>query len=116
MSKHHNIDLVEFRATSPKQKQQLTTFYSSVFDWQYKDWGPEYSDTHDSGVVNGIDVVAKERMSRTLTVVYSKDLEATKKAVVESGGVIIEDTYSFPGGKRFHFEDPAGNELAVWSE
>lgn len=52
----------------------------------------------------------------TLAVIYTKDLEATKEKIIAEGGVIIRDTYTFPGGRRFHFIDPAGNQLAVWSE
>lgn len=116
MSKHHQIDLVEFRAQSKEELKTLTSFYKSAFAWEYKDWGEEYSDTSDSGMTSAVDLVEESSKNMTLTVIYSEDLDATKKAVTEAGGKVTQDTYDFPGGRRFHFNDPAGNELAVWSE
>jgi len=116
MSKHHQIDLVEFRAQSKEELKSLTLFYSNVFSWNYKDWGEAYSDTTDSGITSAVDLVERSSKNMTLTVIYSENLDATMKAVVESGGKLTQDIYDFPGGRRFHFNDPAGNEIAVWSE
>lgn len=115
MSQHNEIDLVEFRASSLEERDRLTKFYSQAFGWKYTDWGDQYSDTHSSGITSGIDVEPKQA-NKTLTVIYSDNLEKSVSAVTEAGGQITIDTYQFPGGKRFHFHDPAGNELAVWSD
>ena len=116
MSKHHQIDLVEFRAQSKTELKVLTSFYNRVFSWEYKNWGEEYSDTNDSGMTSAIDLAEESSKNMTLTVVYSENLDTTKEVVIEAGGKITQDIYDFPGGKRFHFTDPAGNELAIWSE
>jgi len=116
MSKHNKIDVIEFRAQSKKQLKQLTKFYNEVFAWDYKDWGEEYSDTQDSGLTSGVDLAKDTSKNLTLTVVYSEDLNSSKNTIVAAGGTITQDIYTFPGGRRFHFTDPAGNELAIWSE
>lgn len=112
--KHNHIDLIEFPVKSGAQLKQTKDFFSAVFGWKYTDWGNEYSDTTDSGASSGVN--ADGGASMPLTVIYSSDLEKTKELVVKSGGKIIVDTYEFPGGRRFHFTEPNGNELAVWSE
>lgn len=114
MPTHNKIDLIEFPVKSADELQQTKAFFSQVFGWEYKDWSPEYSDTTESGTSSGVN--ADKGASMPLTVIYSSDLEATKKLVVENGGKIIVGTYDFPGGRRFHFIEPNGNELAVWSE
>lgn len=114
MSKNNQIDLIEFPANSAKELKAAKKFFSDVFDWSFKDWGDEYADTQNSGVASGIN--AADPPSKPLAVIYSENLESTKNKIVDSGGKITKDTFAFPGGKRFHFRDPAGNELAVWSE
>lgn len=116
MSKHNQIDLIEFPAESPEQLAATTKFFSEVFGWNYTNYGPEYSDTPDSGVMSGVNATGGEGSKMPLAVIYSSDLDVTKEKVTAAGGKITIDTYSFPGGRRFHFTDPAGNELAVWSE
>ncbi len=115
MSKHNEIDLVELRASSQEERDQLTKFYFRTFGWEYTDWGDQYSDTYSSGLTSGIDVEPTQT-NKTLTVIYSENLEQSMLAITDAGGKITVDTYQFPGGKRFHFHDPAGNELAVWSD
>jgi len=114
MATHNKIDLIEFPVSSAAQLQQTKAFFSSVFDWKYTDWGDDYSDTTESGTNSGVN--ADGGASMPLTVIYSADLEKTKALVLKNGGKITTDTYSFPGGRRFHFTEPNGNELAVWSE
>ncbi len=109
-------DLIEFPAKSAEEHKLTKDFFTNVFGWQYKDWGDDYSDTHDSGLTSGIVSAEDNRQSMPLTVIYSKNLEETKEKIITEGGKIIADIYSFPGGRRFHFTDPSGNELAVWSE
>lgn len=114
MAKHNKIDLVEFPVKSKDQLKQTKEFFSNVFGWKYTDWGDDYSDTSESGANSGINADGGATMP--LTVVYSSDLAKTKELVQKNGGKIITDIYSFPGGRRFHFTEPSGNELAVWSE
>ncbi|WP_419929756.1 VOC family protein [Candidatus Poriferisocius sp.] len=115
MSEHHQIDLVELRASSQDERDRLTEFYAKSFGWKYTDWGELYSDTHDSGLTSGIDVEPKQP-NNTLVVIYSNNLDASMKTIIDAGGDITVETYEFPGGKRFHFHDPIGNEVAVWSD
>ena len=114
MPKHNHIDLIELPVASKEQLKQTKKFFSTVFEWKYNDWGDNYSDTSDSGASSGIN--ADGSASMPLAVVYSSDLEKTKALILANGGTITIDTYSFPGGRRFHFTEPNGNELAVWSE
>lgn len=114
MAKHNQIDLIEFPVKSGKQLKQTKDFFRQVFGWKYTDWGGDYSDTEASGTNSGVNADGGATMP--LTVIYSADLEKTKQLVVQNGGKIIVDTYTFPGGRRFHFTEPSGNELAVWSE
>ena len=114
MAIHNKIDLIEFPVASSDELKQTKTFFSNVFGWVYNDWGDDYSDTTDSGASSGVN--ADGGSSMPLTVIYSEDLEQTKQLVTENGGKIIVETYEFPGGRRFHFTEPNGSELAVWSK
>ena len=114
MATHNHIDLIEFPVKSAEQLKQTRDFFSSVFEWNYSDWGDDYSDTTESGTSSGVNADGSATMP--LTVIYSADLDKTKQLVIDNGGTIIADTYSFPGGRRFHFTEPNGSELAVWSE
>ncbi len=116
MSTHNHIDLVEFPAVSPEELQKTTHFFSEVFGWQYKDWGGVYRDTADSGLMSGVIATEQGKPKMPLVVVYVNNLEEAKERIVQAGGTVILDIYPFPGGRRFHFMDPSGNELAVWSE
>lgn len=117
MGKNNNqVDLIEFSANSADELKKITDFFSQAFGWQYKNYGDNYSDTQDSGVAMGVNATNSGQGSMPLTVLYAENLEATRDKVVQAGGKIVQDIYEFPGGRRFHFTDPAGNELAVWSE
>ena len=89
-------------------------FYGAAFGWKFLDYGPEYA-AFDEGLDGGFD--AQDEATRTpLPVLFATDLEAMLTRVEAAGGVIVKPVFAFPGGRRFHFRDPAGNELAVWSE
>jgi uncharacterized protein len=113
MAAHNQIDLIEFPVKSVAELKQTKEFFTHVFGWQYTDWGEDYSDTAESGTSSGVN--GDGTSSMPLTVIYSDDLEKTKELIVQNGGKVIVDTYTFPGGRRFHFTEPNGNELAVWS-
>ncbi len=114
MATHNQIDLIEFPVESTEQLKQTRDFFTSVFEWKYNDWGEDFCDTAESGTNSGVNADGSATMP--LTVIYSEDLDKTKELIVRNGGKIIVDTYAFPGGRRFHFTEPGGNELAVWSE
>ena len=111
----HNfqMDYVEFPATDIEATKR---FYSEVFGWSFTDYGPNYTSFHDGRLAGGFTMSAKPVKGGALVVLYAKDLAATQRKVVEAGGKIAIEPFEFPGGKRFHFADPNGNELAVWSE
>jgi uncharacterized protein len=116
MSKNNLIDLIEFSAVSTDELKKTKAFFTDVFGWQYKDYGDGYADTQDtSGVTSGINATSGEHKP-PLAVIYVDDLEAAKSKVTSAGGTVVQDIFDFPGGRRFHFTDPAGNELAVWSD
>ena len=110
--KHEQIQYLEFLS---KDIQVIKRFYTACFDWIFTDYGPDYTafegDYIDGGFTSGIPVKGS-----ILVILYSKDIETTKEKIIKAGGKIAQDIFSFPGGKRFHFIDPDGNELAVWSE
>lgn len=114
--RNHHIDYVELPAAGAAGLQAAKEFYSTAFGWAYQSWGDEYADTAASGVASGINADTSHRPQNALITVYADDLEATRSKVIGAQGVITKDIFSFPGGRRFHFRDPAGNELAVWSE
>ena len=117
MSKNFSIDLVEFPAGSPEELKEATAFYSAVFGWKFKEWGPTYRDTQDSGVAAGFNAGAAEgRQKMPLAVIYADDVDAALEKVQQAGAVIVQPLTEFPGGRRFHFADPAGNEVAVWGK
>ena len=89
-------------------------FYGAAFGWTFQDYGPEYQ-AFTEGVDGGFDAQA-EGTKVPLVILYANDLEAMEAKVRAAGGEVTVPIFSFPGGRRFHFRDPAGNELAVWSE
>ncbi|WP_157015001.1 VOC family protein [Mesorhizobium xinjiangense] len=93
----------------------VKAFYSAAFSWSFTDYGPTYS-SFDEGLEGGFQAEGAEAGAAPLPVLYSEDLEATLKAVEDAGGTIVRPIFAFPGGRRFHFTDPAGNELAVWGQ
>jgi predicted enzyme related to lactoylglutathione lyase len=83
------------------------------------DYGPGYTAFSNQGLDNGIfqsDLSAKAEQGSALLVFYSETLEQTSRKILESGGTIVKAIFSFPGGRRFHFTDPSGNEFGVWSD
>ena len=117
MPTSQHLDLVELTAAGPAAVAATRAFYSGAFGWTFTSYGDEYVDTADSGITIGINGIVDARQQRApLAVLYVADLEATRQAVLDAGGTLLHDIYAFPGGRRFHFVDPGGNELAAWSE
>lgn len=94
---------------------QTKAFYGETFGWTFTDYGPTYA-AFEQGLDGGFDADAGEATPQPLPVLYAQDLEAMQARVEAADGVIVRPIYAFPGGRRFHFRDPAGSELAVWSE
>lgn len=109
---HHAINYVEFGATNLAATKK---FYADAFGWTFTDYGPSYVAFSGAGLDGGFTTEAQPGIN-PLVILYSERLDDTKAGVVAAGGTIVKDTYEFPGGKRFHFADPSGNELAVWSD
>ena len=113
MNQDNHINYVEFYA---KDLEKVKEFYTKAFDWTFTDYGPTYTAFSDSGLEGGFEKTDDEIVNGALVILYHKDLEAIKKHIIESNGIISQDIFSFPGGRRFHFIDPSGNELAVWQK
>lgn len=112
MGEDGRIDYVELPAGDlPATKQ----FYAEAFGWSFTDYGPSYA-AFDEGLDGGFNADAADQTRTPLVILYADDLEAMEAKVRAAGGEIIRPPYAFPGGRRFHFRDPSGNELAVWSE
>ncbi len=114
MHTHHSIDYIEFTV---RDLNVAKRFYGDAFGWQFNDYGPIYAGIQgDDREVGGLYQTDEIRTTGPLVILYSADLEATLQAIVSAGGKILKPPYAFPGGRRFHFTDPSGNELAVWSQ
>jgi len=107
------IDYIEFPATTIAETKR---FYSAVFGWTFTDYGPDYTSFVDGRLSGGFTTAAKVAAGGVLIVLYARDLAATHGNIITHGGSITKEIFEFPGGRRFHFSDPNGNELAVWSE
>jgi len=113
---HESINYLEFPA---KDLNATKTFFSSVFEWKFVDYGTEYLAFSDKTMEGGFyksDLVSKASDGATLVVFYSENLEKTQKKIISHGGTISKEIFSFPGGSRFHFSDVSGNEFAVWTK
>jgi len=107
------INYIEFKSND---LEVTKTFYSSVFGWTFTDYGPTYTAFVDSGIDGGFELTEAPIVNGALVVLYHEDLEEIQKKVEKAGGKIVVPIFSFPGGRRFQFLDPSGNELAIWSE
>ncbi|MFM6848245.1 MAG: VOC family protein [Terrabacter sp.] len=111
---HHVIDYIELAAPDLGAAQ---TFYAAAFGWEFNDYGPDYSGIRAAGgdgEVGGLNPEGRPGPGGALVLLWSDDLDATVAAVTAAGGTVTREPYAFPGGRRFYFTDPAGNELGVW--
>ncbi len=116
MPKHEKLNYLELPA---RDLVATKTFFTNVFGWVFTDYGPEYTAFDDQGLEGGFyraDLVSRSDQGAALPVFYSADLEQTLAKVEAAGGTVIKPIFDFPGGRRFHFTEPSGNEFAVWSE
>lgn len=111
-----NINYIEFPAADLDQTQ---AFYEAVFGWHFTEYGPEYRAFNDGQMDGGFyksELFSSTENGAALVILYCKNLEASLDRVVKAGGQISAGIFDFPGGRRFQFKDPNGNELAVWSD
>lgn len=109
---HEQIQYIEFLS---EDIARARNFYSACFGWTFKDYGPDYT-AFEGEYVDGGFATGKPVRGSVLVILYSEDLKKTRNKVLEAGGKIVRDIFTFPGGRRFQFLDPDGNELAVWSD
>ncbi|WP_040838826.1 VOC family protein [Nocardia brevicatena] len=114
---HHGIDYIELTVTDLEAAKR---FYSAAFGWQFNDYGSAYSGIRrfdgSEGEAGGLAPGTEVHTGGPRVLLYSDDLEASVTAVRNAGGTVTEGPFEFPGGRRFHFTDPSGNELGVWTE
>jgi hypothetical protein len=109
----HRIDYIEMSATNVAATKK---FYIDAFGWKFTDYGPDYTSFADGRLAGGFTKAATVQRGGPLIVIFAVDLADAEKRVRAAGGKIVKPAFSFPGGHRFHFTDPSGNELAVWSD
>ncbi len=107
------IDYIEY---SVPDVAAAKLFYTNVFGWSFTDYGPNYTSFSDGRLAGGFSTASEINAGGPLIVMYALDLIEIEDLIVNHGGSIVKSTFEFPGGKRFHFKDPFGNELAVWSD
>lgn len=116
MNEHEKLNYVEF---SSSDLQATKAFFEKAFGWSFVDYGPEYTAFSGQGLDGGFfkaDLRSSTANGAALLVFYSNNLESTLSKVSNAGGKIIKPVFDFPGGRRFHFTEPSGNEFAVWSD
>ncbi|MFT4197310.1 MAG: VOC family protein [Pseudoxanthomonas sp.] len=116
MPAHEKIDYVEFPARDLEATQR---FFQAAFGWTFQAYGPDYAAFADQGLDGGFfrsELAARTSRGSALIVFYSQHLEDTLAKVEAAGGEVVKPIFSFPGGRRFHFTEPSGNEFAVWSD
>ena len=107
------MDYIEFPT---KNIEETKKFYSEVFNWEFTDYGPDYTSFNDGRLGGGFSVESEVKPGGPLVVLYSTNLAEIEAKIGEAGGQVVQEIFEFPGGRRFHFTDPSGNELAVWSD
>lgn len=111
---HHTIDYIEL---SVNDLGAARRFYTAAFGWAFNDYGPDYAGIQGEGrEQGGLRLVQRVGGGGPLVILFSKDLEASLASVRAAGGRVVLEPFPFPGGRRFEFEDPSGNRLAVWAE
>jgi uncharacterized protein len=116
--RHHAIDYIEISVTD---LERAKLFYGSAFGWEFNDYGPQYAgikspDGASAPEVGGLALANDVRTGGPFVLLFSADLDASVAAVEAAGGRVVDGPYDFPGGRRFHFHDPSGNELGVWAQ
>jgi uncharacterized protein len=112
-NRDRQIDYIEFFSNDIEATK---SFYNQVFGWKFQDYGPDYTSFADGRIAGGFRKGDVPTPSSPLVVIFVDDLDAARQRVIAAGGSITKEIFSFPGGSRFHFHDPGGNELSAWHE
>lgn len=109
------IDYIEFRVGNIARAKE---FYGAAFGWSFTDYGPDYCEFSDGDMKGGFDASGPPAAvtGGPLVILYGDDLGELRKSIEAAGGKIVKPVFEFPGGRRFHFTDPEGYELAVWND
>jgi len=116
MNDHHKINYVEFPS---RDIESTKLFFTNAFGWSFQDYGPDYAAFTGEGLDGGFykaDASSQTSNGSALVVLYSENLEQSVREVEQAGATIVKPIFSFPGGRRFHFTEPSGNEFAIWSD
>jgi len=116
LKQHEKINYVEFPAHNLNASK---AFFAKVFGWEFEDFGPDYTAFDNAGLDGGFyqsRLASTTNRGSALVVFYSANLEQTQQKIQQAGGAIVKPIFAFPGGRRFHFTEPSGNEFAVWSD
>jgi predicted enzyme related to lactoylglutathione lyase len=109
---NHQIDNIEFNVADIARSK---AFYGKAFGWTFTDYGPVYCEFSDGRLTGGLTTTGPVGAGGPLVILYAGDLAKAQKRVEDAGGKVVKPVFEFPGGRRFHFTDPDGYELAVWS-
>ncbi len=115
MAKSENDQRIDYIEMAVSDIARAKRFYGAAFGWTFTDYGPDYCEFQDGRLTGGFTTHATPTPGGPLVVLYADDLAATLQRVEAAGGGIAKPIFEFPGGRRFHFVDPDGYELAVWS-
>ncbi len=111
-ARNRRVDYVEFVV---RDISRAKAFYGAAFGWEFTDYGPEYAGFND-GRLDGGFRVGDPKPGGPLVITYAVDLTDAQRRVEAAGGSVVKPAFAFPGGRRFHYTDPDGYELAVWSD
>lgn len=111
---HHNLG-IDYIELNVRDIARSKAFYGSAFGWSFTDYGPDYCEFDDGRMKGGLTTDGDVRPGGPLVVLYADDLAGAEQRVRAAGGAISKPVFAFPGGRRFHFTDPDGHEMAVWS-
>jgi uncharacterized protein len=107
------IDYIEFPVTDINKTK---AFYGQILGWKFEDYGPDYTTFLDGRLAGGFYTSPEVKTGGALVVIYSTDIEGMLKKITTAGSKIVKPIFEFPGGRRFHFTDPSGHELAIWTD
>jgi hypothetical protein len=107
------IDYIEFAVHDIKKTKE---FYSRIFGWKFEDYGDDYTTFHDGRLAGGFYTSPEVKLGGPLVVIYATDIDGMLAKVAAAGSKIVKPIFEFPGGRRFHFLDPSGHELAIWTD
>ncbi len=111
MPERYAFDYLEFPSADGAASR---AFFERAFGWRFTSYGPTYAGIDDAGIGAGIQADAAEATAAPLAIVRTQDLLQAERDVLAAGAVLTRPAFDFPGGRRFHFREPGGNELAVW--